>query len=99
MKGALNGGKSIGEMFASSNRAPDSSKGNDGELFRARQLFLKDKMGRMNESRSKDLLRLLSLVHTGSTPGWRQLHGFTLGQHRLKDVQGCVTPQQLFCGI
>lgn len=48
MKEDLNGGKSIGEMFASSNPTPDSSKGNDGELFRARQLFLKDKRGRIN---------------------------------------------------
>lgn len=31
--------KTVGEMFASSNPALDSSKGNDGELFRARQLF------------------------------------------------------------
>lgn len=49
MKEDLNGGKSIGEMFASSNPAPHSSKGNDGELFRARQLFvLEDKTGRIN---------------------------------------------------
>lgn len=49
MKEDLNGGKSIGEMFASSNLAPHSSKGSDEELFRARQLFfLKDKTGRIN---------------------------------------------------
>lgn len=47
-KGALDGGKSTGEMFAFSHPAPDSSKGKDGELFRARQLFVEDKMGRIN---------------------------------------------------
>lgn len=40
--------KNTGEMFASSNPALGSSKGNDGELFRARQLFLEAKMGRIN---------------------------------------------------